>query len=207
MKHPPARARILAVAEEQLITTGYSAITMDRLADELGMSKRTLYEHFPSKESVFEAILHAKSAEITHILRRVIESDDHFIVKITTMLSQWQQCLGAVLNPHILSDFKRNAPGLWKTTKELRDHNIKSLWTAILTEGKEKGYVRKSVNNDFMIFMWIAVFEKAIEEFVLPGVYSVADLRTWILETFLHGILSDKGRPLAKSILSKQSIQ
>ena len=43
---PPPSRRILDAARVHLFTYGYSALTMDGLATELGMSKKTLYVHF-----------------------------------------------------------------------------------------------------------------------------------------------------------------
>jgi AcrR family transcriptional regulator len=52
----PAR-RILGVVRERLFTYGYNALTMDVLAHDLGMSKKTLYVHFPSKDAIIGAII------------------------------------------------------------------------------------------------------------------------------------------------------
>ena len=39
------------------LTQGFRSVTMDDLAAELGMSKKTLYAHFPSKKALLEAIV------------------------------------------------------------------------------------------------------------------------------------------------------
>ena len=52
---PPAR--ILRAAREQLFTAGYNALTMDALAHELGMSKKTLYAHFAGKDAMIAVII------------------------------------------------------------------------------------------------------------------------------------------------------
>ncbi|HVU23520.1 MAG TPA: helix-turn-helix domain-containing protein, partial [Opitutus sp.] len=51
------RTRIVTAARVHLFTYGYSALTMDDLARELGMSKKTLYVHFPGKDALVEAVL------------------------------------------------------------------------------------------------------------------------------------------------------
>jgi len=45
-----ARRRILAGARRHFFANGFRRVTMDDLAAELGMSKKTLYAHFPSKQ-------------------------------------------------------------------------------------------------------------------------------------------------------------
>ena len=51
------RERILATARRQLFTLGYQALTMDALAAELGVSKKTLYVHFAAKEQLVDAVI------------------------------------------------------------------------------------------------------------------------------------------------------
>ncbi|MBN8646248.1 MAG: helix-turn-helix transcriptional regulator, partial [Planctomycetes bacterium] len=58
------RARLLAAARAHFFAAGYSALTMDDLAAELGMSKKTLYVYFPGKDALIEAILREFVAEV-----------------------------------------------------------------------------------------------------------------------------------------------
>ncbi len=44
--------RILSRAEEMFLKFGYSKVTMDEIAANIGMSKKTLYKFFPSKEEL-----------------------------------------------------------------------------------------------------------------------------------------------------------
>ncbi len=48
---------ILATAEQLLIERGYAALTMDDLADAVGISKPTLYQHFKSKEDLAARVI------------------------------------------------------------------------------------------------------------------------------------------------------
>ncbi|OBA80031.1 TetR family transcriptional regulator [Mycobacterium sp. 1164966.3] len=52
-----ARQRILAAAAELFYREGINATGVERLASESSVSKRTLYQHFPSKAAVVEAYL------------------------------------------------------------------------------------------------------------------------------------------------------
>ncbi|HEV3431092.1 MAG TPA: TetR/AcrR family transcriptional regulator [Paraburkholderia sp.] len=51
------RAAILEAAIEEFLGAGYDATSMDRIAARASVSKRTVYNHFPSKEALFAAIL------------------------------------------------------------------------------------------------------------------------------------------------------
>jgi TetR/AcrR family transcriptional regulator, regulator of autoinduction and epiphytic fitness len=52
------RVAIVGAAIEEFLAAGYDATSMDRIAARASVSKRTVYNHFPSKEALFAAILH-----------------------------------------------------------------------------------------------------------------------------------------------------
>ena len=56
------RDRIVATAERIFLRSGFSRVLMDDLARELGMSKKTLYSHFASKEELLRAVLVQRDA-------------------------------------------------------------------------------------------------------------------------------------------------
>jgi TetR/AcrR family transcriptional regulator, regulator of autoinduction and epiphytic fitness len=51
------RAAIINAAIEEFLAAGFDATSMDRVAARASVSKRTVYNHFPSKEALFAAIL------------------------------------------------------------------------------------------------------------------------------------------------------
>ena len=64
MKHPSPTVRILAAADKLFYSQGIRAVGVDAVAAEAGVSKRTLYHHFPSKDDLIEAYLAAQMRPI-----------------------------------------------------------------------------------------------------------------------------------------------
>jgi AcrR family transcriptional regulator len=58
------RGRIVQAAHDRFLEEGFHRMTMDELAAELGMSKRTLYRHFRGKIEVLDAVLDLRLASI-----------------------------------------------------------------------------------------------------------------------------------------------
>src|SRR5206468_11314777 len=67
------RQRIVDAARAHFFSHGFRSVTMDDLAAEMGISKKTLYAHFPSKIALLEAVLADKfvgvEAKLTEISR------------------------------------------------------------------------------------------------------------------------------------------
>ena len=67
-----AARHILAGARQHFFAHGFRGVTMDDLAEELGMSKKTLYAHFPSKTALLEAVIADKLRSVEAGLKGVM---------------------------------------------------------------------------------------------------------------------------------------
>ena len=65
------RQRIVAGARRHFFAHGFRGVTVDDLAAELGMSKKTLYAHFPSKPAIVEAAILHKFGDLGAELERI----------------------------------------------------------------------------------------------------------------------------------------
>lgn len=70
------RAAILATATEVFLEEGYARTSMDKVHAKVGGSKRTLYNHFPSKQHLFEAIVGSVSGRVLAALRPELAKGD-----------------------------------------------------------------------------------------------------------------------------------
>jgi AcrR family transcriptional regulator len=191
------RARILAAAEERLTSIGYSHMTMDELADVLGMSKRTLYEYFGSKDNLTHALIAEKGKVIADAQEAILASGENVIEKIFRVGEVVQRCLGSLLRSNILNDLKRNSPPAWQKINELRETKIRRLWTELLSEGLRKGYFRKEVNLDVFILALVSTTEKIMDpESPLSAKYTIEQCRVFLLDILLNGIVTEKGRKI-----------
>ncbi|HWU61976.1 MAG TPA: TetR/AcrR family transcriptional regulator [Ensifer sp.] len=84
---PEERQRlILSAAEKTFLDAGYGAATMEEIAKRAGMSKKTLYQHFPDKAAVFEAMIRAMPVLPDLPLPETVSGEDLFEVLLTGLL-------------------------------------------------------------------------------------------------------------------------
>jgi AcrR family transcriptional regulator len=67
--------RILDVAQELLIARGYREASMDEIAARVGIAKGTLYQHFPSKEALVQALFEQHVARFERTVDEAVASD------------------------------------------------------------------------------------------------------------------------------------
>src|SRR5213076_2952341 len=76
-KRDPNRQRIVDAARVHFFSHGFRSVTMDDLAEELGISKKTLYAHFPGKIDLLEAVLTDKLASVEAEMKKAACARPH----------------------------------------------------------------------------------------------------------------------------------
>lgn len=64
IKKPGMKERILETADKLFYLGGIRAVGVDTIAAEIGISKRTLYNHFPSKDALISAYLQRRFVQV-----------------------------------------------------------------------------------------------------------------------------------------------
>jgi len=64
---------ILDAAQHRFAAYGYSKVTMDEIAEDVGMAKASLYYYFPTKEAIFRSIVLHEQSEFLSRIQTVME--------------------------------------------------------------------------------------------------------------------------------------
>jgi AcrR family transcriptional regulator len=189
------RQRIVAAARAHFMAHGFRGVTMDDLATELGMSKKTLYAQFESKSALLAAVIDAKLCAADADLERVAaESSSDFLGSLQHLLACLRQH-SEELQPPFLRDVAREAPELFQSVQTRRRELIQRRFGKLLGEGRKAGMIRKDISIDLMIEILVG----ATDALVNPAKLAELDLsaRTGlsaIVAIFLHGVVTEKGR-------------
>src|SRR6059058_6305723 len=111
--------RIVEAARAHFFSHGFRSVTMDDLADELGISKKTLYAHFPSKIALLEAVLADKFASVEAKLEEVTRYPRDFSAALHELLSSTQRELDEI-KPPFVRDMRQKAPHVFKMVERRR---------------------------------------------------------------------------------------
>jgi AcrR family transcriptional regulator len=141
----PAVQRIVTVARKHFFAHGFRSVTMDDLAQELGMSKKTLYASFASKTALLQAILSDKfrsvEADLEGIMARC-SSDS--LAELHQFLACMQRHTEEI-QPPFVRDMRRETPELFQFVEARRREMIQRYFGRIFTEGRNTGIIRKDI--------------------------------------------------------------
>ncbi len=186
--------RIVAAAERMFLASGFSRVSMDDLAAELGMSKKTVYAHFAGKEELVRAMLERRVSLIEDTLKEIVGSSGSFLEKFRD-LAQLLQARTSEVSPAFLEDIRRFSPDGYEIIERFRARAIPVYFGSLVDEGMREGYLADVVPRAVLIRMLVL----SIQGIVRPDV--VAELKIHpsaaldhILSVIFRGILTTKGR-------------
>jgi AcrR family transcriptional regulator len=191
----PVRKRIIVGARARFFTHGFRGVTMDDLAEELGMSKKTLYAHFPSKTALLEAVIADKFNGMGTELDRIShQSTNDFPASLRELLTH-VQCQTEEVQPAFIRDLRREAPEIFRLVEERRREVIQTHFGRLLVKWRRAGFIRK----DIPAWLVIEILLGATEAIMNPVKMTQLGLtlRTGfsaILTVVLQGVLTTKGK-------------
>lgn len=143
------RARIVRQARPRLFREGYGALTMDALAADLGMSKKTLYVHFPSKRELCAAVIDQVAEEIRDEADTLLRDPRlEFLEKLRGFAQGMAERFGPI-GSDVLAELQRLAPDLHRHLEKVRAKNIPYVFGRLIEEGQLAGVVRDDVTPAF----------------------------------------------------------
>jgi AcrR family transcriptional regulator len=168
---------------------------MDDLAEELGVSKKTLYAHFPGKFDLLEAVLSDKFASVEAMLKDLTRTDPHnFPASLRELLAGTQRELNEI-KPPFVRDMRQKAPDVFKLVERRRAALIQRYFGKFFIEGQRAGMVRKDVPAKLIIEILLALVQSIMNPVKIEELGMMPkDGFTGILKIVLEGALTSKGR-------------
>jgi len=189
------RRRIIANARRRFLAHGFRIITMDDLAADLGMSKKTLYAHFPNKVALLGAVLRDKLHDIDVDLGRIASGD---VSSFPALLQELSACLRQHLEeiqPSFLWDIQREEPDMFMLVQTRRLEMVHRYFGKVLREGRRAGLIGKGIPTNLIIEILLAAIEAILtpQKMTEMGLTPETGFLT-IIRVVLMGVMTEKGR-------------
>ncbi|MFZ9681707.1 MAG: TetR/AcrR family transcriptional regulator [Cephaloticoccus sp.] len=191
---PSPTVRILEQARGLLLGLGYSGFTMDALAAELAMSKRTLYQHFRGKDAMLRAAISDFGAGMraeadTLLAQRGVS----FAEKLRGLTLTLAERLGK-LRPEVLQDIARNAPLAYRHLEHVRGETITHVFGRFIEEGQATGAIRDDVSPVFAGEFYMHAMQGIMRGDTLRRLHlSPSEASERAIQLFFGGLLTPAG--------------
>ena len=188
------RERVLEHAQDEFLSRGFSKVTLDEIASDLGISKKTVYKFYPSKEELLRASLHAMMRSAGWELERISSSDKPFAEKLAEAMVTMGKYVSRFRREG-LADIQRNAPSIWKELDKFREEHIVSRLVSMIVQARKESIFRPDVNEQVLIRMLVSSIQGVINPQVLTQQsFSAQEAAQSILKVLFEGALTDAAR-------------
>ncbi|NVJ89924.1 MAG: TetR/AcrR family transcriptional regulator [Flavobacteriaceae bacterium] len=200
------RNKIIEIANDMFLNLGFKSVTMDDIANNLGVSKKTIYKYFTNKTALVEASTLHTFETISHGIDCVCELDDNPIDEIFAIKKLVMEHLkDEKSSPQY--QLQKYYPKIFSDLKQKQFELMQGCVINNLNRGKALGVYRENIDVEFIsrIYFTGIVGIKDKEMFPLKN-YSMKTLMNYYLEYHLRGICTPKGIEQLEHQLEKQTI-
>ncbi|MFV0345112.1 MAG: TetR/AcrR family transcriptional regulator [Bacteroidales bacterium] len=185
----------IEIITQDFLKYGIKSMSMDDIARLLGMSKKTLYQHFKDKnEIVCECIAFIKS-KMTHEFGNIYCTEKSFIESEVERSRKMMEG-NSVIKPTFIFDLKKFYPVEFAEFKNFKNDLIYKTCRINAENGKKQGLIREDVDIDFIskycVTMVNAIFSPELSGFseddIISGRYANNFLRY-----SMHALCTPKG--------------
>ena len=175
---------------------GIKSMTMDSLAEQMGISKRTIYERFKDKDTLLKEVIKYYKNQSSKEAHRLIDQSDSAIealfriIKMT--VSQMQR-----MSPAFFNDFRKYHQKVFKEFSEPGEMRDYSMTRKLLETGVQQEVFRDDLNIEIVNHTIHALFDLfGHDSTMIDAGYQHKEMFDQILIPFFRGISTKKGRKL-----------
>lgn len=192
------RQHIIKTAAEMFFRLGIRSVSIDDICHELGMSKKTFYVYFSSKDELVEQLLQSNLDFLTKKMEDLSAMRDFrkLVERYISYQSSEKQDVRRV--PQLVYDLKKYYPRQFGDFQlkcfEVQKHFIMQY----LQQGIEQGYVRANLNIELTAVLFAKIHSDAIRdlETIEAHGHNMHQLSMTAMDVFVRGVLSEEGLKL-----------
>ena len=197
--------RIKQKAEELFRKYGVKSVTMDEIASQLGVSKKTIYQFFKDKDELVDAV-------IAGIIDFNQQRCDYDRLKATNPIHELFLAMEMIkelfenMNPSIMYDLERNHPKAFQRIVKHKHEYLYDILIDNMERGIAEGLYREDITPDIIAKLRLETMMLSFNQDLFPrNKYQAADVEQQLLVYYLFGIASLKGFKLIMKYQQERS--
>jgi len=192
------KKNIIKIAGEMFFRLGIRSVSIDDICRELGMSKKTFYVYFDSKDALIEQMLQANIYYIAGKMKEFLDQGD-FRQLVKKFLKHQEVEKNDVRRvPQLVYDLKKYYPHQFADFQVKCFEMQKDYIKQYIELGVAQGLVRANLNIELTAVLFAKIHNDAIRDFeeIEKHDHNLHQLAHTAMDVFVRGILSDEGLKL-----------
>ena len=199
------KEQILKVAIERMQQVGIRSVSVDDICHELGMSKKTFYVYFASKDDLVQAILYKHEQKVGHDLDNALSKRT-----ITQVIVEWAKIAQStqkkdLKTPAMMYDMEKYYPQLFAAHKKVMRQTAEKILVRFLEKGVSEEIFRAEIDVDVVAMMFLDMQYRLLDlitggQMTKEEVHRIGRQR---MDIMMRGILTHEGFETLKKQVEK----
>lgn len=195
---------IIEKTSQVFMKYGIKSVTMDEIARQLGISKKTIYKYFADKKDLVRTIMETR----THSDKckcLVIEQEAENAIDALLLISRLVMEHIKEVHPSVFFDLQKYHNDAWQVMQKHRNNYILQLITENIVRGKSEGLYRDNIDPELIARVYNANLIAIFEGDILEGTsYKHSEVYVEFLRFLIRGLTSDRGIEYLKERIKKE---
>jgi AcrR family transcriptional regulator len=197
------RLKILNFSQAQFVASGFHNTTMDQIAREMKISKKTIYKHFNTKDDLIRACIEQISSGVKKSIEQIVGSGTTSVEKLYS-IGRVLLNVTLKINDKWLKDLKTHYFFIWEELERFREVNINKNFSSIIKQGQEEGYIVDYPPKAILTIIRSSMQAVINPEFLINNSISAQEAAKITLNIIFNGILTKKGKKLYKTLQTEK---
>jgi AcrR family transcriptional regulator len=199
------KERILSKAADLFMRYGIRSITMDEIASQLGISKKTIYQFFTDKDEMVQAVINLEISKNEKECVEFRQTSDNAVHQIFLALESLEEML-KYTSPLMMYDLEKHHPRAYMKLKEYKYQFLYDIILDNLQWGVAQELYRSDIQLDIATKHRIESAFLVFNQDVFPHTkYNIGQVNFELSMIFLHGIVTTKGKKLIEKYTTERN--
>ena len=187
---------IMGTALKLFMRFGIKSVSMDDIAREMGMSKKTLYKYFSSKKDLILQVTTMHNEEEQRAMEEISTTSKDAIDEMV-LITNYVRGMVRELQPTIIFDLKKYHKESWKKIEAIHTECVYENILQNLKNGQKQGLYRKDVDCDMVARFYTGSTMMLMEEKLFPHTkFKKEELYNHYIDYHLHAVMTEEGKAL-----------
>jgi len=195
------KKNIILKATELFMKLGFKSVTMDDIAKEMGISKKTIYTHFNNKETIIGVVTDHVFETVCHDIDAICDLNQNPIQELYAIKKRVMQYMQKE-KASPTYQLQKYYPAIYNNIKQRQFSYMQQCVVKNLHRGLEQDLYRKNIEVQFVARIYFNGITGIKEESLFPHtMFEGETLYEMYLEYHLRGIVTPKGRNILKKLI------
>lgn len=184
--------KILLQAKNLFMQYGTRSVSMDDIARNLGISKKTIYQYFEDKNSIVEK-LHSYMIELDKKMIEHIHNHSKDAVEEVLKITQLKIQEIKQIKPVFIYDLKKYHQNVWDSHHNHHNLYVKTAILENLNRGIKEGLYHQDFNMEIIATLRVASFEGVATMLESLQKFDMSEVVSTMTAHFVKGLVTEKG--------------